>query len=234
MNSNYSVRCNTIGDFPLVIFKIGKGETKSDREWLKKKQDYIEKLWKKSGLNLLRRIEEACGDSFTNVAKQSGIVVVLHKKTTQPNSGSLKEENPLEIDMYLTKNDNIAHMKDVLVGLLTHSFIEQMYEFHFRVREQTLFEDILADECLAAIVTLMVLGKKPVKANCAKALDQAISETVFRLSQKTARGKLLDEMYNFFQEYPDKIRNQRIDILENREVFISKLLRFLPKDVEID
>ena len=136
--------------------------------------------------------------------------------------------------MYLTKTDNIAHMKEVLVQLLTHSFIEQMYEFHFRVREQTLFEDILADECLASIVSLMVLGKKPVRANCAKALDQAISETVFRLSQKTARGKLLDATYNFFQGYPDKIKNQRIDILENREVFISKLLRFLPENVKID
>ena len=194
----------------------------------------MEKIWKKSGKKLLRRIEDACGDSFTNTAKQSGISVTLYKKTTEPNVGSLHEGNPLEIDMFLTKNDNIAYIKENLVRLLTHSFIEQMYEFHFRVREQTLFEDILADECLASIVSLMVLGKKPVKANCTKALDQAIAETVFRLSQKPARGKLLEEMQNLFQTYPDRIKNQKIDILEKREEFIANLLRFLPKNVCVD
>jgi exoribonuclease R len=217
-----------------VTFKIGNGETKSDREWLKKKKDFLEKLWKRSGSTLLRKIEVSCGDSFTNTAKQSGILVVLHKRTSPSNGGNLKEDNPLEINLLLTKNDNIAYMKELLVRLLTHSFIEQMYEFHFRIREQTLFEDILADECLTSIVSLMVSNKKLSRANCVKALDQAIAETVYRLSQKTQREKLVDVVYGFFQEYPDKIKNQKIDILENREEFIAQLLKFLPKNVNID
>lgn len=159
---------------------------------------------------------------------------MLHKKTPQSNSGCLKEDNPIEINLFLTKNDNIPYMKELLVRLLTHSFIEQMYEFHFRIREQTLFEDILADECLTAVVSLMVQGKKLGRANCVKALDQAIAETVFRLSQKAPREKLVDLVYGFFQEYPDKIKNQKIDILENREEFIAQLLRFLPKNVNLD
>lgn len=217
-----------------MTFKIGTGETKSDREWLKKKKEYLEKLWSKSGSKLLHKIEDSCGDSYTNTAKQSGILVVLHKKTPQSNSGSLQEDNPLEINLFLSKNDNNETLKELLIRLLTHSFIEQQYEFHFRMREQTLFEDILADECLTAVVSLMVQGKKLGRANCAKVLDEAIAETVFRLSQKAPREKLVDVVYGFFQEYPNKIKNQKIDILENREEFIAQLLKFLPKNVNLD
>lgn len=183
---------------------------------------------------MLRKIEGCCGDRFTNVAKQNGILVLLHKKTPNDNNGSLKEDNPIEINLYLNKNDTVTSTKELLIRLLTHSYIEQMYEFHFRLREQTLFEDILADECLTSVVNLMVSGRKLGKANCAKALDEAIAETVFRLSQKPAREKLVDQIYSFFQEYPDRIKNQNIGIIEDRENFIAMLMKFLPKNVNID
>ncbi len=224
-----------IDDFPPVIFKIGNGETKSDREWLKKKKEYFEKLWGTSGSKILRKIEEACGDTFTTTSKQDGILVLLHKKTPKSEiSGVLNEENPLEINLFLAKSDATDSLKELLVRTVTHSFIQQQYEFHFRMREQTLFEDILADELVTSMVSLTVLGRKLGRANCAEALDQAIEQTVYRLSQKTARTKLVDALYGFFQEQPAKNKNQRNDVLASREELISKLLEFLPKTDNID
>lgn len=234
MTALVCLRCIAIDDFPPVAFKIGNGETKNDRDWLKKKKEYFEKTWLKSGPKIIRKIEDFCGDTFTSTSKQQGILVFLHKKTPQNNNGFLKEGNPLEISLFLSKNDTTASMKELLVRMLTHSFIQQQYEFHFRMREQTLFEDILADEFVTSMVTFMVLGRKLGRASCAKALDQAVEETVYRLSQKTTRNKLVNELYSFYQEYPDKIRKRQVDLLENREELISKLLRFLPKNVNID
>jgi len=223
-----------IDDFPLVTFKIGNGETKNDRVWLKKKKEYFEKIWQKSGKKILCKIEDCCGETFTNTSKQKGILVELHKKTPKNNNGFLKEDKPLEISLFLSKNDNTSSMKELLVRMLTHSFIQQQYEFHFRMREQTLFEDILADEFVTSMVSFMVLGRKLGRPNCAKALDQAIKETVYRLSQKTTRNKLVNVMYDFFQEYPEKIKKRETDIIANREELISKLLEFLPKKVNIE
>ena len=223
-----------INDFPPVTFKIGNGETKSDREWLKKKKEYFEKLWGTSGPKILRKIEEACGDTFTNTSKQDGIIVLLHKKTPKSGiDGALNEENPLEINLFLVKSDATDALKELLVRTLAHSFIQQQYEFHFRMREQTLFEDILADELVTSMVSFTVLGRKLGKANCAEALDQAIEQTVYRLSQKAARTKLVDTLYGFFQEQPAKTKNQKNDVLANREELISKLLEFLPKNLNI-
>jgi hypothetical protein len=229
-----SARCITIDDYPSVTFKLGNGETKNDRVWLKKKKEYFEKIWSKNGSKILRKIEDSCGDTFTSTSKQHGILVLLHKKTPNTNAGFLKEDNPLEINLFLTKNDTTNSMKELLVRMLTHSFIQQQYEFHFRMREQTLFEDILADEFVTSMVSFMVLGRKLGRPNCAKALDQAIEETVYRLSQKTTKNKLVNVLYDFFQEYPEKIKKRETDILENREELISKLLEFLPKKVNID
>jgi ribonuclease HII len=117
--------------------------------------------------------------------------------------------------------------------MIIHSFIWQQYEYRFRNREQTLFEDILADEYIAAIATLTVLGRKRGRANCAKALEQAIEETVHRLSQKQTQNKLIDTLYNFFQEEKTKTK-QKQPLLEKREELILKLLTFLPKNIILD
>jgi hypothetical protein len=233
-NTQYVCQVYQIDDYPSVTFKIGIGETKNDREWLKKKKEYFEKMWSKNGQKVLRKIEDSCGDAFTNTSKQNGILVLLQKKVPKNRNGVLKEDNPLEITLFLTKNDTAKAMKELLVRMLTHSFIQQQYEFHFRIREQTLFEDILADEFVTSMVSFMVLGRKLGRANCAKALDEAIDETVYRLSQKTTKNKLVNVLYDFFQEYPEKIKKRETDILENREELISKLLEFLPKKVNID
>ncbi len=224
-----------IDDFPAVVFKIGNGETKNDREWLKKKKDFFEKIWSRNGPKILSKIEVCCGDTFTNTAKQDGILILLHKKTPKnQTSGILNEDNPLEISLFLTKNDTAVLLKELLVRMLVHSFIQQQYEFHFRIREQTLFEDILADEFVTSMISYMVLGKKLGRANCATALDQAIEATVYRLSQKAARSKLVYTLYSFFQESPAKTKNLKTDILARREELISKLLEFLPKNVDIE
>ena len=223
-----------IEDVPSVAFKIGNGETKSDREWLKKKKEYFEKIWVKTGPKILCKIEVSCGERFTNTANQEGILILLHKKTSKSHYGFLDESNPLEINVFLAKNDTSNSMKELLVRMLTHSFIQQQYEFHFRIKEQTLFEDILADEFVTSMVSFMVLGRKLGRTNCIKALDEAIEETVYRLSQKTARSKLVDMMYVFCQGYSGKIKNRKADILANREELISKLLEFLPKNNNID
>ncbi len=217
-----------------MAFKIGSGETKDDRVWLKKKKEYFEKIWSKSGSKILRRIEDSCGDTFTNTSKREGIVVFLHKKAPKSRNGVLKDDNPLEISLFLSKNDTVNAMKELLVRMLVHSFIYQQYEFHFRMREQTLFEDILADEFVTSMISFRVLGRKIGRTNCTKALDEAIDETVYRLSQKAPRSKLVDLMYSFSQEHLGKIRNQKIDVLAEREELISKLLKFLPKTVNTD
>lgn len=144
----------------------------------------------------------------------------------------LNEENPLEIGLFLAKSDNADLMKELLVRMLAQSVITQQYEFHFRMREQTLFEDILADEFAASMVCYTVLGRKLSRANCAEALNQAIEYTVYRLRQKAPRGKLVDLLYSYLQENPAKPKKQ--DILETREKLVAKLLEFLPKSVNID
>jgi hypothetical protein len=218
-------------EFPPLMFRIGTGETKNDREWLKKKREYFTKIWTKNGSKILAKIEDLCGDSFTNTSKREGINILLHKKKSGSRTGDVKEENPLEIHLFLTKTDTTNFMKERLTRLLTRSFILQKYQFHFRLRDQTLFEDILADEFLTSMVSLMVSGKKPGKASCEKALDEAIEETVYRLSLKTARSKLLDAMCTFSEDYARKIKNQKMDILEEKENLIAKLLSFLPESV---
>jgi hypothetical protein len=190
-------------------------------------------MWKSTGTKILRRIEEACGEDFTNTAKEKGIIVLLNKKTPLDRYGDLKEENPLEISLYLSKTDNTNIAKELLVRMLVHSFIRQQYEYHFRDRVQTLFEDILADEFVAEMVTLSVLGKKLGRANCTKAVEQAVGETAYRLSQKAIQGKLVDAIYGFFQDGNVKGKKKQ-DILETREELVRKLLTFLPKNINLD
>jgi hypothetical protein len=127
----------------------------------KKEKRVFRKNLEQKRRKILQKIEDCCGDTFTNTSKQDGIVILLHKKTPKNRSGALNEDNPLEISLFLTKNDTTNTMKELLVRMLTHSFIQQQYEFHFRIREQTLFEDILADEFLTSMVSYMVLGRKP-------------------------------------------------------------------------
>lgn len=227
----YVYRVREIDDFPPVTFKIGTGETKIDRAWLKKKKEYFEKMWSITGLKILRKIEDVCGDRFTNTSKQEGINVILHKKTPKNRNGALNEDNPLEINMFLTKNDATNTLREHLIRMLTHSFIQQKYEFHFRIREQTLFEDILADEFITSIVSYTVLGRKPGRTNCEKALDEAIDETIYRLSQKPVRSRLVDVMYSFSQPPKSKAKNCKTDILKKREDLILKLLEFMPQTI---
>jgi hypothetical protein len=178
----------------------------------------------------LRKIEDTCKDTFTEPAKEKGIQILLYKKTVKTRYGSLKENNPLEISLYLSKTDNTNTLKELLIRMIVHSFIWQQYEYRFRNFEQTLFEDILADKYITSIITLTVLGRKLVRANCAKALKQAVEETVHQLSQKQTQNKLIDLLYNFFQE--EKTKNKKTqNILEKREELVLKLLTFLPKNI---
>ncbi len=117
--------------------------------------------------------------------------------------------------------------------MIVHSFIRQQYEYRFRNVDQTLFEDILADEYVTAIITFTVLGRKLGRANCAKALEQAVEETVYRLTQKQTQTKLVNLLYNFFQEEKTKTK-KRQTILEKREELVVKLLTFLPNNIATD
>lgn len=192
-------------------------------------------MWKSTGSKILRKIEDACSEDFTNTAKEKGILVILHKKMPQDRYGTLKEDNPLEISVYLSKTDNTNIAKELLVRMLVHSFIWQQYEFHFRDRLQTLFEDILADEFVAEMVTLTVLGRKLGRANCTRALEQAVEETAYRLSQKATQGRLVDLMYGFFQEGNGNGKTKKKqDVLETREELVLKLLTFLPKSINLE
>ncbi|MCL2173089.1 MAG: hypothetical protein LBH62_04335 [Nitrososphaerota archaeon] len=176
----------------------------------------------------MQKIECICGDTFPDISIEKGIQIFLFKKTPQTRYGHLKEDNPLEISLYLSKTDNINTAKELLIRMLVHSFIWQQYEYRFRNREQTLFEDILADEYVTSAFTFMILGRKMGRANCVKALEQAVEETVYRLSQKQTQTKLAEVMYNFFQE--ENLRTKkRTNIIEHREELVLKLLEFLPE-----
>ena len=188
-------------------------------------------MWDKSGSKILTKMEDSCLEQFTATSKKEGITVNLFKRATGNPAGTIDEEHPLSIDLYLSKTDTLGSMKENLVHMLTRSLICQKYQFHFRMREQTLFEDILADEFLALIVTYMVMGKRIGRNNCEKALDAAIQETVQRLEQKKPRAKLLDALCNFSQEYARQIKERKTEILTERERLVADLLTMLPEAV---
>ncbi len=48
-----------IDDFPPVMFRIGNGQTKNDRTWLKKKKEYFEKIWSKNGAKFSKKSKTA-------------------------------------------------------------------------------------------------------------------------------------------------------------------------------
>jgi hypothetical protein len=180
-------------------------------------------------LKILKKIEEACGNTFPEMTKQEGIIVVLHKKMLDNQlEGILADDNPIEINLFLAKNDSPDTLKTLLVRMLVYSFVQQQYEFHFRMTEPTLFEDILTDELIAAKTGLIIMGRKLGRANCTKALDQAIQQTVYRLSKKQAQNTLIDMAFTFFQEQPAN-RKQKVDILISREELIANLLELLLK-----
>jgi hypothetical protein len=214
---------------------VGTGQTKNDRIWLTKKKEQYEKNWKNSGQKILQKIENLCGDTFPDISKEKGIQVLLYKKTPKTRWSKIEESNPLEISLYLSKTDNNNTTKEQLIRTIVHSFVWQQYEYRFRNQEQTLFEDILADEYVTSTTTFMILGRKLVRTNCAKALQQALDETIYRLSQKQTQNKLVDFMYNFYQEETTK-NKKRPNIIEHREKLVQKLLTFLPnaKNVETE
>jgi hypothetical protein len=230
-----------MGDFPPLTFKIGTGETKTDRIWLQKKREFFEAMWARNGSKIIGKIETVCGDVFTNLSKRDGINVVLHKKTLKDRYGKLNDDNPLEISLFLAKSDTANNLKERLIRMLVHSFIQQKYEFHFRIHDQTLFEDILADEYITSVASLAVMGKKPGRANCEKALDEALGETIFRLSQKPVRARLVSVLCNLSQTQQNvsaskskskgKPQKRQADILEKREEIITELMQFLPKNL---
>jgi hypothetical protein len=223
-----------IDDYPLVTFKLGTGETKSDREWLKKKKEYYEKEWAKDGQKVLKKIADSCGYTFPDASKHEGHIVILHKKPPVCQIiGVISDENPLEVNLYIAKNDTQDTLKELLIRMLVSSFIQQQYEFHFRMREQTLFEDILADELLAFKVSFAITGRKLSRSICVEALDQAVAQTVYRLSQKAPRNKLVELLYGYFQENPIKAKREERDVLAVREELVAKLLEFLPKSVNV-
>jgi hypothetical protein len=99
------------------------------------------------------------------------------------------------------------------------------------MREQTLFEDILADELLASKVGFAIAGRKLGRSTCAEALDQAVAQTVYRLSQKAARNKLVELLHGYFENTPIKAKRDERDVLAVREELVAKLLELLPKSV---
>lgn len=101
------------------------------------------------------------------------------------------------------------------------------------MRDQTLFEDILADELLSLKVSLAITGRKLGRSTCAEALDQAVAQTVYRLSQKTARNKLVELLHGHFEDTPIKAKRGERDVLAVREELVAKLLDFLPKSVDV-
>lgn len=212
-----------------LTFKLGTGVVKSDREWLKKKKELLEKDWNKIGSKVIRKIEDSCGCVFPEIVRQEGIKVLLNRRLEDNRlDGLLSDDNPLEIHLFVARTDSINTLKMLLTRMLVYSFIQQQYEFHFRMREQTLFEDFLADQLLAAKVGLIVMGKKLSRAHCVKAVQQAIEQTVYQLSKKKAQNILSQLVYDFLQECPAKSR-QKVDILTSREELIDKLLELLPR-----
>jgi hypothetical protein len=65
-------------------------------------------------------------------------------------------------------------------------------------------------------------------------LEQAVSETAHRLSQKKVQGKLVDMLCGFFNEAEGNKSKKKPNMLEKREELVLKLLTFLPKNINLD
>lgn len=227
--------CCTIANFPVVEFKLGRRKrTGTTRNWLYRKKEYFSKMWKKDGSRLLRSIEKNCGMSFPNKARGEGIRVYFYKQRRDDPVRDMEVNEPLRLNLYLQKSDTWIGIKRVLIRGLLRSLIWQKYCFEFRIKEPTIFEDILAEELVTSIVECRVLRRKPTKKTCTEALNYAINETIHRLSRSNPQKKLIDTMFEFFEGYKHRIKNKEYNILKEKQILLTKLLKLLPETFDSD
>ncbi|MFQ6116119.1 MAG: hypothetical protein ACE5NG_18820, partial [bacterium] len=141
--------------YPEVIFRVGRRRVSSATlKWLKQKKRSFEKMWKRYGSGILRRVERACGISFPKVVREEGIEIRLQRWRPEDGEyvGDMIETEPRKLTLYLRKNDSWKSVKDVIVHELIHCLMWQIYYYDLRRREVTLFEDYFADELLASLV----------------------------------------------------------------------------------
>ena len=217
--------------YPEVIFRVGRRRVPSTTlKWLEQKKRGFEKMWKRYGSDILRRIERACGIGFPKMIQEEGIEVWLQRWKREDGDyvGDMIETEPRKLTLYLRKNDTWKSVKDVIVHELIHCLMWQVYYYDLRRREVTLFEDYFADELLASLVEKTVLGTKLTRKQCVEALDYAMSEMKLRLGRKKHHKKLIGSIIEFMKRYQQRVRRKRSNILRERSLLVSELPSPLP------
>jgi len=216
---------------PKVEFKMGRRRVSpTARRWLIKKRDYLSDVWTKEGLTILSNIEEHCGFSFPARTISEGMVVYLFQLKRSNDLGNMNETKPLECNLFLRKGYTWTDVKAVLIHELIHCLMWQKFYFDLRTRKPTFFADVFADELMACVVECLVLGHKPSYQTCDDAIDCAIGEAVYRLSETDERGKLVRAL-GFLEEYCSKMKNKESNILKAREGVLGRLPSLIPEKI---
>ena len=141
------------------------------------------------------------------------------------------ETKPLGCNLYLKKQDSWGTIKRTLVHELIHCIMWQKFYFDLRSGKPTFFADIFADELMTSTVECMVVGLKPGQKICRDALDYAINDAANRLRRTDNRNKLVKALIPFFDEYRNKLKHKKSNILLERENILNRLPSLLPKTI---
>jgi hypothetical protein len=220
--------------FPVLKFKTSRRQVPpTTKKWLVEKTLYLEGVWQEKGPKIMREIEKQCGFGFPAKTISKGIVVHVHKRGKDENPGDMEETKPFQFNLYVAKSETWRDVKGVMVHELLHCLMWQKFYFDYRVGKPTFFADIFADELVTSVVECMVLGRKPGKKTCGKAVDYALEEAIDRLSRTDRREKLVEALVGFFAEYPFRIRRKGSNVLKEREKVMNCLPSLLPEAIDV-
>jgi hypothetical protein len=217
---------------PNVKFKIGRRQmSPKDRRWLRKKKDILSNIWVKKGPEILSGIEEQCGFGFPAKTISAGMIIHLFQRRCSDNLGDMDETKPLECNIYMGRSDTWRELKAPLVHELIHCLMWQKLYFDRRTGKPTFFADVFADELMACVVERLVIGFKPSYDACYDAIDAALGEAVYRLSETNQRGKLVKALMEFFDDYISKVGKKESNILKERENLLDRLPSLIPESI---
>lgn len=224
-----------MNQYPHVVFKVGRRRVSNrERERLEQKKSHLERMWERHGLNILKRIEKACGIRFPQRVCDEGIEIWLQIRRREDGEyvGEMDETEPCKLILYLGRNETWKSAKAIIVHELIHCLTWQVYYYDLRRREVTLFEDYFADELLTSLVEKIVLGRKLTRRQCDDALNYAMSELKLRLGKGKRHRKVIDSLMDFMKGFQSRIRTKETDVLRERRLLINELASPLPSTSE--
>jgi hypothetical protein len=218
---------------PILRFKKSRRHiSPTTRDWLTEKTAYLEEMWQNKGQKIMLNIEKQCGFGFPAKTITNGLVAYVHKRVGEDSPGDMEETKPFQFNIYVNKNETWRDIKGTIVHEIIHCVMWQKFYFDSRISRPTFFADIFADELVTSVVGYMVLGGKPGKKTCRKAIDHAFNEAKERLSRTECRQKLVKSLVDFFAEYPSRIKRKGSNVLKERERVMERLPSLLPETIK--